>query len=293
MEHGNSGEVEEALAGISAGPHMHRLVTLALSLALERHNPQRELVSRLISDLYSRVLTRDDIARGLDDLLATLDDVVLDTPDAHVLLGQFMARCVADDCLAPKYITTHKETADNEWIKGAVEKAEILLSMKNGIAHLDNIWGVGGGNRPVKSLTNQMVDLLKEYLCAGDENEAMRCLVELDVPHFHHELVYQACDMVIEDSTERVRELMVALLKLLTTTSIISTDQLNRGMRRVFDDIPDINLDVPAAYTLLEELVSRLKVEGVVGEALVKDLPQAKGRKRFVSEGDGGKLKTA
>jgi len=36
-----------------------------------------------------------------------------------------------------------------------------------------------------------MVDLLKEYMDSGDLNEAMRCLQELDVPHFHHELVYQ------------------------------------------------------------------------------------------------------
>ena len=36
-----------------------------------------------------------------------------------------------------------------------------------------------------------MVELLKEYMDSGDLNEAMRCLQELDVPHFHHELVYQ------------------------------------------------------------------------------------------------------
>src|SRR6218665_639026 len=40
--------------------------------------------------------------------------------------------------------------------RSAVEKADILLSMNHGIAHLDSIWGVGGGNRPVKSLTNKV-----------------------------------------------------------------------------------------------------------------------------------------
>jgi programmed cell death protein 4 len=37
----------------------------------------------------------------------------------------------------------------------------------------------------------QMVDLLKEYIISGDIGEAQRCLMELEVPHFHHELVYQ------------------------------------------------------------------------------------------------------
>jgi programmed cell death protein 4 len=37
----------------------------------------------------------------------------------------------------------------------------------------------------------QIADLLREYVDSGDKDEAMRCLQELDVPHFHHELVYQ------------------------------------------------------------------------------------------------------
>lgn len=33
--------------------------------------------------------------------------------------------------------------------------------------------------------------LLKEYLISGDKAEAERCLRDLEVPHFHHELVYE------------------------------------------------------------------------------------------------------
>jgi len=33
--------------------------------------------------------------------------------------------------------------------------------------------------------------LLQEYLSSGDVGEACRCVQELDVPHFHHELVYE------------------------------------------------------------------------------------------------------
>ena len=56
---------------------------------------------------------------------------------------------------------------------------------------LDNVWGVGGGVRPVKYLVKNIVLLLKEYLCSGDIEEATLCLKELEVPHFHHELVYE------------------------------------------------------------------------------------------------------
>jgi hypothetical protein len=59
------------------------------------------------------------------------------------------------------------------------------------VFRLDNVWGVGGGVRPVKYLVKKIVMLLKEYLCCGDIKEATRCLIELEVPHFHHELVYE------------------------------------------------------------------------------------------------------
>lgn len=58
-------------------------------------------------------------------------------------------------------------------------------------AHLDNVWGVAGGLRPVKNITMQMELLLKEYLLSRDIKEAHRCIIALEVPHFHHELVYE------------------------------------------------------------------------------------------------------
>lgn len=38
---------------------------------------------------------------------------------------------------------------------------------------------------------SQMNLLLKEYLVSGELSEAEHCLRDLEVPHFHHELVYE------------------------------------------------------------------------------------------------------
>ena len=139
----------------------------------------------------------------------------------------------------------------------ALCRADTLLNMKHGLVRLDNVWGVGGGIRPVKYLVKQIMLLLKvtfsnfevfskssllsifylsfsillvfpaflsflscfflfsffflslllelkltsdnkwwwccvqEYLCSCDVAEATRCLADLEVPHFHHELVYE------------------------------------------------------------------------------------------------------
>ena len=71
------------------------------------------------------------------------------------------------------------------------EREKTLSYAKIHNCRLDNVWGVGGGVRPVKYLVKKIVLLLKEYLCSGDIEEATLCLKELEVPHFHHELVYE------------------------------------------------------------------------------------------------------
>lgn len=70
---------------MTLGANKCGVAKLAIVLAMDRHNPQRELVSRLISDLYGCVFSQEDIAKAFDDLLAGLDDLVLDTPEAHVV----------------------------------------------------------------------------------------------------------------------------------------------------------------------------------------------------------------
>ena len=70
---------------LNIGPNRYKITKLAIIVAMERHNSQRELVSQLLSDLYNGLLTQDDIARGFDELLLSLDDIQLDTPDAHTV----------------------------------------------------------------------------------------------------------------------------------------------------------------------------------------------------------------
>ena len=69
--------------------------------------------------------------------------------------------------------------------------------------------------------------LLKEYLSSGDCEEAVRCLRELEVPHFHHELVYEAVVLVLEDGREETAKSICSLLGYMSVTTIITQDQLN------------------------------------------------------------------
>lgn len=290
FEHGKSMDVLDELNDVNFEHLKGVLVEFLVSKALDHKDYHRELTSVLISDLYGKVLSSSDVTDGFDDLLGRLSDLVIDAPDATSVVGKFIARAVADDCLPPKYIMKFKGSVDCPFTKKALEQADVLLNQTHGIVRLDNIWGTGGGIRPVKLLIKKIVMLLKEYLSSGDIREATNCLRDLDVPHFHHEVVYEATVMVLEDSSERAAEMMCKFLKSLADAVIIMPQQFRQGLTRVYDNVPDISLDVPNAYPLLERFVTMCNKEGFLSDALLKDLPQ-RGRKRFVSEGDGGRVK--
>ncbi|XP_048745051.2 programmed cell death protein 4-like [Ostrea edulis] len=288
----NTDEVVRTIKELDVNAEKSQILEIAISKALDHKAAHREMTSVLISDLYGKILSAKDVATGFDAILNNLAELTIDTPEAPSVIGQFIARAIADDCIAPKYVTTYKGCVDDQHKQAALDKAELLLSRKHGIVRLDNIWGTGGGIRPVKYLVKQMVLLLKEYLSSGDIAEATRCLQELEVPHFHHELVYEATVMVLEDSSERAAHRMCDFLKSLNDTVIITPQQMSQGFQRVYDALPDIVLDVPAAYTLLERFAGMCHREGVLSTPLFRELPQ-RGRKRFVSEGDGGRVKDA
>ena len=86
-----------------------------------------------------------------------------------------------------------------------------------------------------------------------------RCLKDLEVPHFHHELVYEAVVMVIESSHEKTEEAMCKLLQSLFRSFVITIEQVRVGFQRCYDQMVDISIDVPQAYLVLERWVLRCR----------------------------------
>jgi programmed cell death protein 4 len=278
-------EVVASLKELNITHLKHRVIYQAINLAMEKKGAQRELTSALLSDLYGeRVVTEQDFELGYQALMNYLPDLRLDTPDAAVILGQFMARSVADDCLRPCYIKEHLEHPSNS-ARTALETAHRLLEMKHGIVRLDSIWGYGGGIRPVKLLVKEIVLLVKEYLSSKDLKEAERCIVDLDVPHFHHEIVYEALVIALEDGTEATIKRIVNLLQHLSAETMISYDQMNAGFERVYSSMDDIVLDSPRAFKYLDTILDMCCRADIVPLWLRHKAP-SRGRKRYVSEGD-------
>jgi len=69
---------------------------------------------------------------------------------------------------------------------------------------------------------------------------------------------------------------------------VITYDQLKTGMFRLFDDIEDIQLDVPNVYEQLQTLLKQLEEKKILNHDITLNAPQ-KGRKRITSEGENTK----
>ncbi|XP_023021929.1 programmed cell death 4 [Leptinotarsa decemlineata] len=288
LEYFDTGDTHEAVLSIEEQISLNRrdaLVEQFIEIAMDHKPSHREMTSVLISDLFPHTINESDICKAFESLLANLNELILDIPDAPTVLGNFIARAIADDCIPPKFIVTTKEKSDDKDFQEALIHADTLLSMKHGLVRLHNVWGVGGALRPVKALTRQMSLLLQEFLSSGDLNEASRCLRLLEVPHFHHELVYEAIVMALEANSLSKEEALCTLLKSFSDAVLVTIDQMERGFFRVFDDLPDIYMDVPLAYIILDRFVERCHNAGFLTENILKRLP-SRGRKRFVSEGD-------
>lgn len=290
FDHGDTHETYLSLEELQVSTRAHLVLVTAVELAMDHKPSHREMTSVLLADLYGHLLFEPHYATGYDTLIKNLSELVLDTPDAPTILGNFIARSIADDCIPPKFLQSYKGKVDCEHAVVTLARSDSLLSMRHGLVRLDNVWGVGGGTRPVKYLVKQMVMLLEEYLSSSDIAEATRCLQELEVPHFHHELVYEAVVMAIEKMDTRTSQMMCELLGSLHRAIIITPTQMRAGFVRVYEDMPQICVDVPPAYTILEKFVMQCQSLKVVGDDVVKKLP-VRGRKRFVSEGDGGRVK--
>ena len=150
------------------------------------------------------------------------------------LTGNFIARGIADDCLPPCFVTKLKVALHDPLQLQAIDHAASLLDSRFAMLKLDTIWGhETGGMRPVQSLVSRIQLLLYEYISSGDIEEATRCLKELEVPHLHHHLIYEAVIKALEDMKERTLVLISELFQFLYKTVIITVDQLTIGFNQV------------------------------------------------------------
>ena len=89
-----------------------------------------------------------------------------------------------------------------------IPSAGSMLSARHAAERLLNSWH--GGAKDIEQIRSDIKTMLQEYLNSSDIKEVARCLHDLAVPFYHHELVRRALEMSLD--SDAATEAMTKLL---------------------------------------------------------------------------------
>ncbi|CAM8943533.1 unnamed protein product [Rhodiola kirilowii] len=249
------------LSELGSSEYHPYFVKKLVSLAMDRHDKEKEMASVLLSALYADVISAVRISQGFFLLLESADDFVVDIPDAVDVLALFIARAVVDEILPPAFLTRAKkslsESSKGHLVLQTAEKS--YLSAPHHAELVEKRWG-GSTHVTVDEVKSKIANLLKEYVENGDTSEACRCIRELSVPFYHHEVVKRALIFSMEVRT--AKPLISKLLMEAAEEGLISSSQMFKGFARLEESLDDLALDIPSAKTLFQSLVPKAISEG-------------------------------
>ncbi|XP_073305221.1 MA3 DOMAIN-CONTAINING TRANSLATION REGULATORY FACTOR 2 [Primulina huaijiensis] len=248
-----------------------------ISMAMDRHDKEKEMASILLSKLYGDVVDSPQLYKGFQKLVESADDFIVDIPDTVDVLALFIARAIVDDILPPSFLTKivnnlSKDSIGFDVIKRA-EKGYLSAPLHS--ERIERRWG-GNKNKTVQDLKIKIDDLLKEYVASGDIKEALRCIKDLNVPHFNHEVVKRVLIMVMEN--RQAESCLLELLRRAAEEGLINSSQISKGFGRTIDLVDDLTLDIPNAKLLLQSLISKAASEGWLCASSLKSLSSNTGR---------------
>lgn len=253
-------EVARRLVELDEPGLQHIFVKAAITLALDRKDRERELISELLSDLHPEVIGDDQMAMGFTRLLGAVDDLVLDCPDAVHMVSLFLGRAIVDEALPPSFLTQVLASLRNDSLGiTVVQTTGALLGARHAAERFQNCWH--GGALSLEASREAIRAALKEFVVSGDVAEAAKCVSELNMSFFHHEVVKQALELAFEEEASSAARLL-GLLKSLATTGEINQTQMSKGFNRIKSSLEDLVLDYPKAKELFSKFVETATSEG-------------------------------
>lgn len=285
LNHASTADLLEYCTSLGLQKKKLIVIERLLETGLEAKKEFRELISKALLALgQQQFVSKNDMACGFCNIIDRADELILDTPDIVNILGKFIARSYCEDLLPIKFIETEIKNAETELVY------QVMITsygfQKDPIA-VRTCWGESGGFLDTTKLSEKIREILKEFLSTSDSGEVARCVRDLDVPHYHHEIVYEALLIAMENyQNEMIANSMVWLLQYLYTKEcIISADQMVAGHQRIYSSLDDISLDIPHAYSIIPKIVQKSAQKKIITDRLKLQCPN-KSRKRFSSESD-------
>jgi programmed cell death protein 4 len=211
------------LEELHAGRFGHVVVKIVVVEASEKKNRECEMASVLLSSL-TKLYGSEHFFEGFIRILRSVDDLALDTPGIAGIVSNFIARAIVDDVLPPcflslvpgKLVTTGRGKEISCGVRALLEH--------QGSNRIMHVWG-SGAKQSLDELRESIKMLVDEYLESGDAGEAVRCVQELDAPHFGHQIIKSLIYKAVESGEEEVRK-SIALIKALLSGNFLDHMQV-------------------------------------------------------------------
>ena len=247
------------IEALGARPHHAAIVKRAVALAMDKGGREREMAAGLLSSLHARgVLSSAQVSDGFRTLLETMDELLLDIPDAAGLVSHFLADSHLDGLL-PMSMLDEIEKA----VAGQPAAASVV---KEARSRLRGRVPLGGSQGDSRSTRSDLRNVVGEYLISRDAAEVGRRCAELCVPaDLQHELVRAAVELAIERK-DSDRELVSQLLSALHDQWLPAAD-IALGFEALLARIDDLALDSPKAVTQLAAFMTRAVADEILPPA--------------------------
>lgn len=261
--------VASELKSLGSDQFHNYFVKKLISMAMDRHDKEKEMASILLSALYADLLGSSKMSEGFMMLLESAEDLSVDIPDAVDVLAVFIARAVVDEILPPVFLARARALLpeSSKGIEVLLVAEKSYLSAPHHAELVERKWG-GSTYFSVEEAKKRIQDILREYVESGDANEAFRCIRELGLPFFHHEVVKRALILGMENLSSQ--PLILKLLKESAAGCLITSNQVSKGFARVAESVDDLSLDIPSAKTLFDKLLSAAISEGWLDASFTK-----------------------
>lgn len=122
-----------------------------------------------------------------------------------------------------------------------------------------------------EELRRETISLLKEYFDIIDPDEALLCVVELNSPAYHPEVVKEAIYFALEKSPLCV-EPVVKLLEHLLAKQVLTVRDIGTGCLLYGSMLDDIVIDLPRAPNNFGEVIGLLILSGGLEFKVVKEI---------------------
>ncbi|GLT77267.1 hypothetical protein SLA2020_488690 [Shorea laevis] len=249
-----------------------------VSMSMDGHDKEKEMAAVLLSALYADVIDPPQVYKGFSKLVESADDLIVDIPDTVDVLALFIARAVVDDMLPPAFLRKQMASlpSDSKGVEVLKRADKGYLAAPLHAEIIERRWG-GSKNKTVEDVKARINNLLIEYVVSGDKKEACRCIKDLKVPFFHHEIVKRALVMAMERNRAEGR--LLDLLKEAAEEGLINSSQITKGFSRMIDTVDDLSLDIPNAQGILQSLISKAASEGWLCASSLSSLSAKPGKR--------------